>query len=242
MVTGHIREMQLRDPRKVRLDYGKRLWHEVFDYNPRIARPEESGDFQIYRPRENGMRPYCTGKTVDRWMWTDYKPHVGELYLQQDELAYSSHLKPDIVIEPNLKGRASPNKDWGRDRWVRLILMMHAAGLRPVQLGQAGTRRLPNAAFIETSSFRLACAVLSRARAAVLHEGGLHHAAAALGVRSVVIYGGYISPNQTGYDMHRNLFTGGKPCGMRIPCRHCHRAMSAITPEMVLAELQTLLG
>jgi ADP-heptose:LPS heptosyltransferase len=242
MVTGHVREMQLRDPRKVRLEYGKRLWNEVFDHNPRIARPEERGDFQVYHPRPNGLRPYCTQKTNDKWVWRDYKPIVGEIYLQPHELDAAERYRLNVVIEPNLKGKASPNKQWGHDRWVQLVDMMRRAGMDPVQLGPRGTQVVPGARLLETPTFRISCAILARARAAVLHEGGLHHAAAVMGVRSVVIYGGYISPRQTGYDLHTNLFTGGEPCGMRIPCRHCHRAMQGISPELVMAELQKILA
>lgn len=240
MVSGHVRHMQATDPRKVRLDFGKRLWNAVWDHNPRIAKQDENGDFQVYHPRPNGLRPYCSQKTFDKWVWADYKPHVGEIYLQPEEIAFAEQFSPDVVIEPNIKGKASPNKDWGLDRWVQLVATMKDHGMRAVQLGPVGTRRILGAAFIETPTFRQACAVLARARGAVLHEGGMHHAAAAVGLRAVVIYGGYISPKQTGYEMHSNLFTGDAPCGMRIPCRHCKRAMGAITPEMVMAELRKL--
>ena len=64
-----------------------------------------------------------------------------------------------------------------------------------------------------------------------------NHAAAALDVPSVVIFGGYISPKQTGYSTQENIFTGGEPCGMRIPCDHCATAMKAIDPEMVAEKL-----
>ena len=239
MVTGHVRELQLRDPRKVRLEYGKRLWNEVFDHNPRIARGEDR-DVQVYQARVNGLRPYATAKSADRWVWRQFKPPVGELYFQPDELAYAAQFSPDVVIEPNLKGNASQNKDWGLERWVRLVALMREAGLKPTQLGPAGTRVLPGASLIETRNFRHACAVLARARGAVLSEGGLHHAAAVVGVRAVVIYGGFISPRQTGYDLHTNIFTGGEPCGMRIACKHCQRAMAAIAPEMVMDELRKL--
>jgi ADP-heptose:LPS heptosyltransferase len=241
MVAGHVREMQLRDPRKVRLDFGKRLWNDVWNHNPRIAAIGEVGDFQVYQPRVNGLRSYCAGKTGDKWTWREYKPPVGEIYFQPEELAYAARFAPDVVIEPNLKGRASSNKDWGLDKWRHLVALMRVAGLQPVQLGPAGTRRLIGAEFIDTPTFRLASAVLARARAAVLPEGGLHHAAAVVGVRSVVIYGGYISPQQTGYDLHTNIFTGRKPCGMRLACNHCARAMAKIAPEMVLEELRRLL-
>jgi ADP-heptose:LPS heptosyltransferase len=241
MVTGHVREMQLRDPRKVRIEYGKRLWSQVFDHNPRIARSIDC-NVQVYEARVNGLRPYIAAKSETRWTWKDYKPPIGEMYFQPDELAYAARFSPGVVIEPNLKGNASPNKNWGWEKWRALVALMREAGLTPTQLGPPGTRVLSWVKFIETRNFRFACAVLARAKAAVLTEGGLHHAAAAVGVRSVVIYGGYISPQQTGYDMHANLFTGGKPCGMRVPCRHCVESMAKITPSLVFNELRTLMG
>lgn len=233
--------MHLKDPRKVRVEYGKKLWSEVFDHNPRIAHSVDKVDVQVYQARVNGLRPYCAAKSEQRWAWRSYKAPVGELYFQADELAFAAAYTPDVVIEPNLKAMASPNKDWGLARWVKLIGLMRGNGLRPVQLGRPGTRRLEGADLIETRNFRHACAVLARARAAVLTEGGLHHGAAAVGVRAVVIYGGYISPSQTGYDLHANLFTGGSPCGMRVPCMHCVEAMRKITPEMVLGNLMEIL-
>lgn len=67
----------------------------------------------------------------------------------------------------------------------------------------------------------------------VTTEGGLHHAAAIFGIPAVVIYGGYISPRQTGYDGQVALFEGGEPCGWRKPCPHCAAAMGKIEPERV---------
>lgn len=236
LVTGHVRVMQQTDPRKVRLDFGKRLWNEVFDHNPRIAHSVDK-DAQIYRPRVNGLRPYAARKSEQRWTWRDYKPPVGELFFQPDEIAYAAKWSPDIVIEPNLKSMASPNKDWGIERWTALVSLLRAAGRKPVQLGPAGTHTLSGVEHIQTRNFRHACAVLARARGAVLTEGGLHHGAAAVGLKAVVIFGGYISPRQTGYDLHTNLFTGGQPCGMRVRCAHCAEAMARITPDMVMQKL-----
>ena len=232
--------MQRTDPRKVRLEYGKNLWSQVFDHNPRIARATDR-DVQVYQPRPNGLRPYCSAKSADRWRWREYKPPVGELYFQPDELAYAERFKPEVIIEPNLKGAASPNKDWGLARWQRLVQFMKDAGIQPTQVGGVGTRVLPGVQFIDTRNFRHACAVMARARAAVLTEGGLHHGAAVVGLKSVVIYGGYISPQQTGYDLHVNLFSGGAPCGMRLPCNHCKQAMERISPEEVFSRLKELL-
>lgn len=242
MVTGHARVMQLTDPRKVKLMYERpNHWNEVFENNPRLARPGEQGDFQTYQPRVSGLRPYAASKSERRWIWRDYRPPVGELYFTKMETTQAAAFSVDAILEPSMKPRASPNKDWGWERWQALAILMRDAGFKSAQLGPRGTKVLNSVRLIETTTFRFAAAVLARARIAVLPEGGLHHAAAALGVKSVVIFGGYISPNQTGYDHQANLFTGGTPCGMRTPCAHCADAMSKITPEEVMRSVQRLL-
>jgi len=110
-------------------------------------------------------------------------------------------------------------------------------------LGGKGTHPLQHATLIPTEDFRLACAVLARARAYVGHEGGLHHAAAALGIPGVVIFGGFTPVELTGYAIHHNLGVSlAAACGMRMPCAHCAAAMADITPERVLRELAAVLG
>lgn len=217
-------------------------WHEMWRNNPRIATRSES----VHKPQRlvngPGVRPYIADKTQGRWTWKEWECPKGEIYFSPDELAFASGYRPIVIIEPNNKAKASPNKDWGRERWAVLAGELSKNGLEPVQLGPSGTQRLAGVHLIETPTFRHACAVLARAKACVLPEGGLHHAAAALGVPSVVIFGGYIGPRQTGYATQTNLFTGGKPCGMRVTCEHCAQAMSKITPEIVLGEMLKLLN
>ena len=147
-----------------------------------------------------------------------------------------------MPLEPRIKAGASPNKDWGWARWQALVRLRRDVDW--VQLGPPGTRLLDGARLVATADFRTACALLSGARAAVLPEGGLHHAAAALRVPAVVIFGGMTSPANTGYETHVNLFEtmgGASPCGQRLPCDHCARAMAAITPEAVADHLERIL-
>lgn len=246
MVTGRVRVMQETDPRKVFVQYEKPRWSEMWDYNPRIARPQDKGDFQILIARTNGLRPYCAAKSPVRWTWKNCPPPLGELYLSQQERnfgrSFADTVSGAIIVEPNKKNSASPNKDWGWHRWVELTRLMTLRGLRPVQIGAAHSERLPDVGFIKTDTFRQACAVMRLASAVVLPEGGLHHAAAALGKKSIVIFGGFISPRQTGYDSQVNLFTASEPCGWRTPCAHCAEAMAKITPDLVMTELEKLLA
>lgn len=223
--------------------YGHPRAHEMWAFNPRIHTTWDKR-MSIHRINNGpSLRPYIATKTIDKWGWKDYACPPGEIYFNAAEIAQCPPVTPDmILLEPNIKSRAPVNKDWGWDRWQALADMMLRAGLRPVQFGTYNTKTLTGVPLLHTNTFRLACAGLARCRAAVLPEGGLHHAAAALNVRAVVLYGGFISPKQTGYVIHKNLFTGHEPCGMRVPCKHCALAMAAIEPEMVLRYLEGILN
>jgi ADP-heptose:LPS heptosyltransferase len=245
MVTGRVRELQRTDPRPVKILYERGRWHEAWEHNPRIAPKGAAGEFQELRPRTDYLRPYMRAKSEQRYTWKAYGPPVGELYLTDKEKAFGALYAGRIVIEPNLKGGASINKDWGRERWGVLVGRMRERGLAATQLGPANTRRLGGAEFIETNNMRYAAAVLARARAAVLPEGGQHHVAAAVGCPAVVIFGGYIAPAVTGYPWQSNLFVHDEQhplgCGWRVRCAHCAAAMARIHPERVLQELEALL-
>lgn len=245
MVTGQARVMQQTDPRKVLISYEKPRWHDVWNGNPRIARPEERGDFQILHPRIGYLRPYIRTKTRQRWFWRAYTPPVGEIYFTEEEIAFGDKYADRIIFEPHIKIGASPNKQWGWMRWSKLAWLAERKGIKFAQLGMPGTPELPSAEFIETGNFRLAAAVLARARVAVLHEGAMHHACAALGTKAVVIFGGFISPAVTGYATQTNFYTGegdGLGCGNRTECLHCKLAMGAVRPDVVFTALENYLA
>ncbi len=244
LVTGRARVMQQTDPRKVVVRYEKgRLWREVWDNNPRLARPNETGDFQELLPRTNYIRPYHLSKTPEQYTYNlDFRPDVGEIYFSDAEKEFGAQHTGLVIVDPHIKPGASPNKDWGWLRWSKFAYLARNAGIRLTQLGHIGTPLLDGVDFIPTSTFRKACAVLANARAAVLPEGGTHHAAAAVGLPAVVIFGGFTPIELTGYPMHRNLGASlGEACGMRTRCKHCVEEMKKITPEQVLANLREIL-
>ena len=239
-MTGQARVMQQTDPRKVRIVYEKPRWHDVWFNNPRLAVPGEIGDFQDLHPRDGYLRPYMEAKHANRWVWKEFRPPPGEIYLTPQERNFGQRHAGRVILEPHIKQGASPNKQWGR--WEELAQILTKLGIRFTQLGPGGTYWLKGAEFIETRNFREAAAVLSTAKACVLPEGAMHHACAAFNTPAVVLFGGYISPKVTGYDTQVNLFTGGDlGCGMRNPCRHCQRAMEAISPEKVAKHLTGIL-
>jgi hypothetical protein len=91
-----------------------------------------------------------------------------------------------------------------------------------------------------------AAAVIARAQAVVVPEGGLHHTAAVFGTPAVVIYGGFISPEVTGYAGQTAMYAKSDEhplgCGWRVPCTHCQQAMASIVPETVADELEKQLA
>lgn len=237
IVTGQVRRMQENDSRRVRIVYEKNRWHPVWDYNPRIAGLKEQGDFQILYPRTNGLRPYCRSKSPERWTWQPWQPPAGEFYFAQHEKAFGKLHAGNIVLEPSVKSGASPNKRWAWDRWESVAQALANAGHRLIQVGPKGTRILSGCRLVETESIRQAAAVIANSKLIITHEGALHHVAAAVGTPAVVLFGGYISPEVTGYNSQVNLFTGeGLGCGWRTPCKCCTDAMGRITVEMVVRE------
>jgi hypothetical protein len=247
MLSGEARLLQQRDPRPVGVyRRGAPYFHWAWDHNPRFAsiddmrrgRPHQRYDLGMGRSR----RPYaCPVKsTAERWSWTSWRAVPGEIYFGPDERALAqSGARDFVVIEPHIKPGAPVNKDWGFARYQAVVAAR--PDLPWVQFDY-GRPLLRGVRPLRTRHMRQAFACLSRARAYVGPEGGLHHAAAALTIPGVVIFGGYISPASTGYDIHRNIFTGGQACGWRTPCAHCAAAMDAIAPQTVIENLEAVLG
>jgi hypothetical protein len=214
---------------------GRPRWHELWDNNPHIARPKD-------RPRAsvvNGpdYRGYIKKKKKSSWIWRQYSPIPAEFFFSDDEKKFAGSLNSGfVVIEPNLKHRVEDvNRDWGWGNFAALVSIFTSVDW--VQLGPKGTKVLPNVRFIETASPRMAAAALTKAHRFVGHEGGMHHMAAAVGLKGVVIYGGYISEHVTGYPIHRHISVGpGLGCGSRVKCEHCTEAMKSITLDRVALE------
>lgn len=219
----------------------------IFKGNPNIAPPgsERANDLEWVRYYK-GHRIY-NHQEGNRWIWNkEFRAKPGELYFSADELSFAHWAEPGfIVIEPNVppEKKHAVNKQWPVDRFEAVAREFVAAGYRVMQFGYPTAKhRLQNAQYVNTPSFRHAAALLQRARLAILPEGGMHHAAAAVGVRAVVLFGGFIPPSVTGYDMHANLTGGAEACGLLERCQHCAEAMAAITADDVVKAADGLLA
>lgn len=219
-------------------------WSDLWEGNPAIARKPGAGVDTIRNAP--GCRPYLhypwsrqSGVRFTDWRADD---HRATLYLGDAEHRAAAAVRdyvggPYVVVEPNLAKDGNPNKAW--PHWQELADALREIGTTVVQPGEPGARALDGIVRVETSSFRYGAAVLSGAKAAILPEGGLHHAAAALRIPAVVIFGAHTPVETTGYSGHVN--TGRPPaCGKWTPCDHCRAAMASITVKEVLDALDRL--
>jgi ADP-heptose:LPS heptosyltransferase len=103
-----------------------------------------------------------------------------------------------------------------------LVERLRKDGHRVIEIGDG----------LKAPDFRHALAVMERAALYIGPEGGLHHGAAAVGTKAVVLFGAWIPPQVTGYDSHINIATG-KACGSLKACPHCAEAMASISVDQV---------
>lgn len=227
----------------------------VWEHHPAIA----TSDKEPHRTRlvnAPGARPY-----IKTWAEADGEPMavysdwrardvLGNLVLAPAEDALGRELRakigPYVVVQPHLKDGASPNKDWGFDRFQEVV--RRCPSVTFVQVGpvpdDGPEGMLAGATPVRTDTFRAACGVLKYADAYLGPEGGLHHAAAALRRPAAVIFGSFIAPENTGYSFHLNFYTRDQhaPCGRWARCAACAQALERITPEAVATGLRSLLS
>ena len=225
--------------------------HGIWDGLSYILQPPQKGYPDVLVYNGPGMRHYYRGMSGNRILWRKWDIAPGEIRLTDEERQWARQntpAMPFIVLEPTFKskGGGGVNKDWGTQRWMDVFQKLRGAGFLCARLGNP----LPGGGignfYLETPTFRHACAILERSIGYVGHEGGLHHAAAALGKKAVVVFGGYISPEVTGYSFHRNLYTPDERyplgCGTVAPCEHCREAQAAISVEQVVEAVKEMVN
>ena len=221
----------VNEKHNVRVVFGDgetQYWSEVFDNNPRIAKYLLPGERFAWIPNFPGHRPYIKSVDNKRFIYNpDFRATPGELYINR-------HEKSDyILIEPNVKQTwfMSKNKDWGFDNWKVLVEKLDH---KFIQVGHGKQKKLTNGSFRQTDTFLDALYWLAGAKLFIGTDGALHHAAAALGIPAIVLWGGVASPINLGYESHTNIWHGDEPCGTHSSkCQHCIDAMAKISVEEV---------
>ena len=238
IATAEAKELNETTGQKVKFGDKKLYFYDktIFANNPRIATIDEDG---LWIPNYPCHRPYAL-KTENGFMtYNDkFKVTPGEIYFSSDELEWldKQDLPKDfILVEPNVKNKFvhAQNKAWSY--WEELL----KHNLPWLQVGDYLAKVYTKK--IITNDFREALLILSKAKLFVGTDGGLHHAAAALGIPAVVIWTGFSSPKHLGYDGHTNIHDGSDPCGTyHGVCRHCLLKANDISVKQVLDAVNTI--
>lgn len=205
-------------------------WSPVWENNPDISKAQTNKTALV--SNRIGHRPYIKGVTPEAIIYNEkHRAPKGVIVLTDAEKAWArQQIEPGyILVEPHIKGSFAGNKAWIWDRWIEL-----AKRFPVVQCKAPNKRPLPGARVIETDAARQAFSILAQAKLVITTDGAMHHAAAALGVPAVVLWGARTHPDILGYRDHENIYTGqGESCGMMAACNHCREAMKRITVDMV---------
>lgn len=188
----------------------------------------------------NGYREYFDYKRSNakrQVLHENHRPHPGELSLPEP----SGDVR-GVILHTQVKTSFSgDNKRWPWAYWVELRRELEANGVEVWQVDPPGSQGL-GCSWYSDADVRKSLAQLQAASAVVTSEGLLHHAAAALEVPAVVLWGGRTDPRILGYPGQANLTSREEWCGSRRPCDHCAAAMRDITPDQVMAEVLEVMG
>lgn len=207
-----------------------------------VVRRGGYGDAIMATARRPGEPWHVRETTRERFIFDRrFRVRPGRLELSSALTEWAAHNVSGaaIVIEPNVKGTASAdNKQWPWERYADLVSRVP---LPWVQCAPEGARTLPGVEVLRTPSFWHAAAAIRRALGYVGPEGGLHHAAGALGADAVIVFGGFNSPEMYGYPWHSNLHVADESgWGWRRSHPACRAAMDAISVEQVAAACRQL--
>lgn len=240
--SGLARDAWTKRGVKIAFGDGQRIiWDKhsdlIYRNNPNIAFPGNQRQKMEWVPFYKGSRGY--NKQGDgRWIWNmEWRCVPGEIWFGLNEKAEGKRIGSGfVVIEPNVVPwkQSAANKRWPLERYQAFADQLIADGVKVIQFENPdGEPMLRNVKPVRARNFRDAAAVLQHAKLYIGAEGGMHHAAAALGVAGVVLFGGWIPPSVTGYETHTNLVGSDRFCGTFTPCRHCADAMAAISVDQV---------
>lgn len=258
MAAGRAKLRHEASGKKIAIGNGGHIfWCDAYQNNPYLAErfiPNETEwllDYPGHRPyidyhkitRVLGIRDARGRHRSLRWFWKhDHRPTPAEFFWSEKEEEFRVALSfrpPYVIIEPHIKPKAPPAKRWPLASFQRVVDELRDQ----VEFIQFDTDQgLLKGVGTTTANFRQAAMWLSKAKAYLGPEGGLHHAAAATNTPGVVIFGAYIPPAVTGYPIHTNLAVDEPELlGWRGEHERIIPTMNRITPQQVTDALAALL-
>ena len=268
MLSGIVRDFRKKFPGTAitaRAAERSGYFQAIFQGNPYITRAADvDGTKPVLDlpPVQFGARDEAEGRI--RWS-PGFTAIPGNLYFSDAEMQWAIRVTEEIRMRSgsDLLVLANPyakqgvvvdgrqfdyehhvNKEWGAAGYEELVRALRgtAAFLQPV--AESDTRPVLAGMHAVVSNYREAAALLTQCDAYLGCEGGLHHAAAALDRRGVVIFGGWLSPKVTGYPIHDNVYRGDleDACGSLRVCPHCREIMDGIRVDEIALRLEAMLG
>lgn len=256
LAAGQAERLYAKDPsRRVAIcDIHKRpRWHDIWIGNPILAHPDDVARGEAVQRLISAphARPYIhypftvdTGWTFDRSFRA--RDHRARIYLTASERSVGAQVRQDVgpyaLIDPWSKHE---NLRWPLESWRALVASR--SDLTWVQHVYAGVpieAYIPGARQVVTETFRAACGIVSAASVYIRGESGMCHAAAALAIPQVTIWGACMDWDVLGgYQGQIGIlnYTPASPCGKWKPCGHCAVAMAGITVDQVSAAVDAAL-
>ena len=152
--------------------------------------------------------------------------------------------KPWLAIQSTGNSAHTENKNWSIEKFREVSVQLRAR-YSIVQFGAPGDPPLPSDLNLcGKLSLRESFVALGQCRGFVGQVGFLMHAAAAMNVPSVIVYGGFEAPWQSGYEWNHNIYNPVPcaPCWLwGKPCPHNKRCMAEITPRQVIDSFEQLM-
>jgi len=176
----------------------------------------------------------------------DYSPSL--VLSEKEKKDADQHLtgikKPFITINTNSKERT---KNWPPEYW-QLVVNDLKEQYTIIQLGDQNEPNLNHVIrWAGELSLREACAILEKASFHLGIVSFLMHVAHALNTKSIIIYGGRETPENSGYEKNINIINPIEcsPCWMHTTegeiCPYNNKCLKEITPETVLSTVKNLI-
>jgi hypothetical protein len=219
---------------------------DILKHNPNVAQPgQEQQKNLIWLPHYKKVFVYARYDGQNRkWLWDrNYRPTPGEFFFGPDDRVPDELNRPFVFIEPNVAWQrpTNINKDWGDGKYEALAKALMDRGHMVVQCIHNNSRRkIPGAYQVPSPLFRQAARIMARARLIIAPEGGNHHAAAALDVPAIILWGDW-SPHSMGYDDQIKFGPGTTACGITATCSHCRDTFNRISVDEVYQAAVSLL-
>jgi Glycosyltransferase family 9 (heptosyltransferase) len=166
-------------------------------------------------------------------------------HFQQRERDFGKFAKVQVAIQSTClsKDAKMPLKEWFPARFQEVVDRL-SSSVTFVQVGRSADVPLKNVIDLRgKTSVRETAAVLSNSRCFVGLVGFLMHLARAVDCRSVIVYGGRETPEQTGYSANVNLYSpvACAPCWGWQHCDYAKACMENIGAMDVVSAVKQVL-